>query len=145
MAEEKEGTAAVATAEPAPSPKITEILDKVSSLTLLEAAELVKAFEVKFGVSAAPVAVAAVGGPGAGEAKAEEAEEQVEFTVELKEIGPNKIGVIKAVRTLTTLGLKEAKALVDSAPKAVKEHVSKDEAEKAKAELEKAGAVAVIK
>lgn len=141
MAEEKEAAAGETAA---PSPKIAEILDKVAALTLLEASELVKAFEEKFGVSAAPVAVAA--GPAAGEAAgAAQAEEQTAFTVELKSFGANKIAVIKAVRAITTLGLKEAKALVDSAPKPVKEGVSKEEAAKAKEELEKAGATVEIK
>ena len=143
MAEEKE-TAAAESGGSEPSPKIAEILDKVGGLTLLEAAELVKAFEEKFGVSAAPMAVAAAGAAAPGEAAAE-AEEKTEFTVELKEVGDNKIAVIKAVRSLTTLGLKEAKALVDAAPKAVKENVSKEEADKAREELEKAGAVVDIK
>lgn len=144
MAEEKEAAAAAEEAGSEPSPKVVEILDKVSALTLLEASELVKAFEDKFGVSAAPVAVAA-GAVAAGDAGGEEAEEQTAFTVELKEFGDNKIAVIKAVRALTTLGLKEAKALVDSAPKPVKEGVTKEEADKAKEELEKAGAVVEIK
>ncbi|NOZ21594.1 MAG: 50S ribosomal protein L7/L12 [Planctomycetes bacterium] len=144
MAEEKETTAVEEKASAEPSPKIAEILDKVSELTLLEAAELVKAFEERFGVSAAPVAIAGGAMPG-GEAAAEEAEEKTEFTVELKDFGSNKIAVIKAVRALTTLGLKEAKALVDSAPKPVKENVPKEEAEKAKEELEKAGATVELK
>jgi large subunit ribosomal protein L7/L12 len=105
----------------------------------LEAAELVKLLEDKWGVSAAaPVAIAAVGGGGA--AAAEEAVEQTEFTVVLKDVGANKINVIKEVRTLTGLGLKEAKDLVEAAPKNVKEAVSKEEAEKAKKLLEEAGA-----
>lgn len=142
MAEEK----ATATA-PAPSPKIAQILDLVSGLTLLEAAELVKAFEQKFGVSAAPVAVAAAAGapaPGAA-AEAPKAEEKTTFTVVLKEAGANKIQVIKAVRAVTTLGLKEAKALVDGAPGTIKEGVSKEEAAKIKEEIEKAGGKVEIK
>lgn len=146
MAEEKETAAPEEGAATAPSPKIAEILDKVSALTLLEAAELVKAFEDKFGVSAAPVAVAAAGvAPGADAGAGAAEEEKTSFTVELKEFGDNKIAVIKAVRAITTLGLKEAKALVDSVPKPVKEDVSKEEADKAKEELEKAGAVVEIK
>ncbi|MEW6355740.1 MAG: 50S ribosomal protein L7/L12 [Planctomycetota bacterium] len=145
MAEVKEAAVVEETTGSELSPKIAEILDKISALTLLEAAELVKAFEKRFGVSAAPVAIAAGVAAGAGEAGAEAAEEKTEFTVELKEVGSNKIAVIKAVRALTTLGLKEAKALVDSAPKPVKENVPKEEAEKAKAELEKAGATVELK
>jgi large subunit ribosomal protein L7/L12 len=136
MAEEK----ATATA-PAPSPKIAQILDLVSGLTLLEASELVKAFEQKFGVSAAPVAVAAAGGAAAGAAaEAPKAEEKTAFDVVLKETGANKIQVIKAVRAVTTLGLKEAKALVDGAPGTIKE-----EAAKIKDEVEKAGGKIEIK
>lgn len=123
------------------SEKITQILDLVGGLTLMEASELVTEFEEKFGVSAA---VATVAAPAAGEAAAPE-EEKTSFDVVLKETGPNKIQVIKAVRAETTLGLKEAKALVDSAPKAVKEGVSKEDAEKAKKELEAAGATVEIK
>jgi len=117
------------------------ILDAVGALTVLELNDLVKAFEEKFGVSAAAVAVA--GGGAAGGAAA--AEEQTEFTVVLTEFGANKVGVIKAVREITGLGLKEAKDLVDGAPKAVKEGVSKADAEAAKKKLEEAGAKADIK
>jgi len=127
------------------SEKVTAILDQVSALNLVEAAELVKAFEERFGVSAAPVAAVAAAAPGAagaGEAPAEE--EKSEFDVVLKEIGAQKLHVIKVVRAHTDLGLKEAKTLVESAPKAVKEGVSKDEAEKLKAELEKVGATVEI-
>ena len=128
------------------SPKISQILELVEGLTLLEAAELVKAFEKKFGVSAAPVAVAAGAAGAAGlEEGAEEEVEQTEFDVILVEIGPQKIQVIKAVRAETNLGLKEAKALVDEAPKPVKEQVSKEEAEKTREVLEAAGAKAEIK
>jgi len=138
-----------AAAAPGPTGKVKQILDLVSDLTLLEAAELVKAFETKFGVSAAPVAVAAPAGAGAagGEPKGGEAaaEEQTEFTVHLKEVGANKLNVIKAVRKFTSLGLKEAKALVDSAPKPVSEGVSKDKANEIKKELEEAGATVEIK
>ena len=125
------------------SEKVQQVLDIVKGMTMLEAAELVKAFEAEFGVSAAaPVAVAAAAP--AGEAAAP-AEEKTEFTVILKEIGANKINVIKAVRELTNLGLKESKDLVEAAPKAVKENVSKDDAAAAKAKLEAAGAKVEVK
>jgi len=114
-----------------------EILDAVGGMTVLELNDLVKAFEEKFGVSAASMAVAA---PGAGGAAAPAAEEQTEFNVMLLEAGANKVSVIKAVRELTGLGLKEAKDLVDGAPKAVKEAVAKADAEAAKKKLEEAGA-----
>ncbi len=117
-----------------------DILEAVSSMSVLELNELVKAFEEKFGVSAAAVAVA---GPAGGAAAA--AEEQTEFTVNLTEVGANKVSVIKAVRELTGLGLKEAKDLVDGAPKPVKEAVPKAAAEEAKKKLEEAGAKAEIK
>src|ERR1700675_1229324 len=117
------------------------ILDAVGALTVLELNDLVKAFEEKFGVSAAAVAVA--GGGAAGGAAV--AEEQTEFTVVLTEFGANKVGVIKAVREITGLGLKEAKDLVDGAPKPVKEGVSKADAEAARKKLEDAGAKAEIK
>jgi large subunit ribosomal protein L7/L12 len=120
----------------------TEILDKVSSMTVLELSELIKAMEEKFGVSAA-AAVAAAGPAAAAPAAA--AEEQTEFTVMLASFGENKVNVIKAVRELTGLGLKEAKDLVDGAPKAVKEGVNKADAEAAKKKLEEAGAKAEIK
>ena len=109
---------------------------------MLELNELVKALEEEFGVSAAAVAVAA---PGAAGGAAAEVEEQTEFTVELKAAGPQKIAVIKAVRELTGLGLKDAKALVDEAPKPVKENVSKEEAEAAVAKLKEAGAEVELK
>jgi large subunit ribosomal protein L7/L12 len=118
-----------------------DILAAVEGMTVLELNELVKAFEEKFGVSAAAVAVA---GPAAGGAAAA-AEEQTEFTVNLTEVGANKVSVIKAVRELTGLGLKEAKDLVDGAPKPVKEAVPKAAAEEAKKKLEDAGAKAEIK
>jgi large subunit ribosomal protein L7/L12 len=122
-----------------------EILDSIASMTVLELSELLKEFEEKFGVTAAaPVAVASAGGGGAAEA-APEVEEQDEFDVILAEVGAQKIPVIKEVRALTNLGLKEAKDLVDSAPKAVLEKVSKEEAEKAKAQLEGAGATVQLK
>src|SRR5271154_5848329 len=116
-----------------------KIVDDLSSLTVLEAAELAKLLEEKWGVSAAaPVAVAAAGG-GAGAAAAAPAEEQTEFNVILTVAGEKKINVIKEVRAITGLGLKEAKDLVEAAPKAVKEGVNKDEAAKIKKQLEEAG------
>jgi large subunit ribosomal protein L7/L12 len=121
--------------------KPEDILETVGSMTLLQVADLVKAFEEKFGVSAAaPVAVVA-GAAGGGEA----AEEKTEFTVVLTASGENKIGVIKEVRAITGLGLKEAKDLVEGAPKPVKDGVSKDEANKIKEQLEKAGAKVELK
>lgn len=119
-----------------------QIMEAIESMTVLELSELVKALEEKFGVSAAaPVAVAAAGAPAAGAAVAE----QTEFDVILASAGASKINVIKIVREVTGLGLKEAKALVDGAPKALKEKVAKDEAEKIKAQLEEAGATIEIK
>ncbi|MDR6853326.1 large subunit ribosomal protein L7/L12 [Sphingomonas sp. BE123] len=122
---------------------LNALVDQLSELTVLEAAELSKLLEEKWGVSAAaPVAVAAVGGAGAA---APAAEEQTEFDVILTGDGGKKINVIKEVRAITNLGLTEAKALVEGAPKAVKEGVSKDEAEKLKKQLEEAGATVEIK
>ncbi|WP_163273202.1 50S ribosomal protein L7/L12 [Chelativorans alearense] len=122
---------------------LAKIVDDLSSLTVIEAAELSKMLEEKWGVSAAaPVAVAAAGGAGA---PAEAAEEKTEFDVVLAEAGAQKINVIKEVRAITGLGLKEAKDLVEAAPKPVKEAVSKDEAEKIKAQLEGAGAKVELK
>jgi len=121
----------------------TEILDKISSMTVLELSELIKAMEDKFGVSAA--AAVAVAGPAAGAAPAAAAEEQTEFTVVLASFGDNKVNVIKAVRELTGLGLKEAKDLVDGAPQSVKAGVSKDEAAQIKAKLEEQGAAVEVK
>ncbi|WP_323123497.1 50S ribosomal protein L7/L12 [Burkholderia alba] len=118
-----------------------DILAAVEGMTVLELNDLVKAFEEKFGVSAAAVAVAGPAGGGAAAA----AEEQTEFTVVLAETGGNKVGVIKAVREITGLGLKEAKDLVDGAPKPVKEGVAKADAEAAKKKLEEAGAKVEIK
>ena len=121
---------------------LQKIVDDLSSLTVLEAAELAKLLEEKWGVSAAaPVAAAAAAAPAAAAA----AVEQDEFTVILAAIGDKKINVIKEVRAITGLGLKEAKDLVEAAPKAVKEGVNKDEAEKVKAQLEKAGAKVELK
>ncbi len=123
-----------------------EILDSIASMTVLELSELLKEFEEKFGVTAAaPMAVAAPGGGGGGAEAAPVEEEQDEFDVILAEVGAQKIPVIKEVRALTNLGLKEAKDLVDSAPKPVLEKVSKEEAEKAKAQLEGAGATVELK
>ena len=123
------------------SEKITAIVEEIKTLTILEVAELVKALEAEFGVSAAPVAVA--GGAAAPAAAA--VEEKTEFDVELKSFGAKKLDVIKAVREITGLGLKEAKALVEEAPQVVKEGVSKEDAEKIKAQLEAAGAEVEVK
>lgn len=123
---------------------LEKIVDDLSSLTVLEAAELAKLLEEKWGVSAA-AAVAVAAGPAAGGAAAAPVEEQTEFTVVLAAVGDKKIEVIKEVRAVTGLGLKEAKDLVEAAPKPVKEGVSKEEAEKIKAALEKAGAKAELK
>jgi large subunit ribosomal protein L7/L12 len=123
--------------------KLEKIVDDLSSLTVMEAAELSKLLEEKWGVSAAaPVAVAAAGGGGAAAAPVEE---KTEFTVMLTAAGDKKIEVIKEVRAITALGLKEAKDLVEGAPKAVKEGVNKADAEKFKAQLEKAGAKVELK
>ena len=124
------------------SEKITNILEEIKSLTLIELADLVKAVEEEFGVSAAaPVGVVAA----AGAAAAPAAEEKTEFDVILTGFGDKKLNVIKAVREITGLGLKEAKDMVEGCPKAVKEGVSKDDADKLKAELEAAGATVEIK
>ncbi|MEM1254665.1 MAG: 50S ribosomal protein L7/L12 [Cyanobacteria bacterium P01_H01_bin.21] len=123
-----------------------EILEKLKSLTLLEASELVKQIEDTFGVSAAaPAGGMMMMAPGAGGGGGEEAEEKTEFDVVLEDFGGNKIAVLKAVRALTGLGLKEAKAIVEGAPKAIKEGVSKDDAEAAKKQLEEAGAKVSVK
>ncbi len=122
------------------SEKITAIIDEIKSLTILEVADLVKALEEEFGVSAAPVAVAAA--PGAGAAAVEE---KTEFDVVLKNFGAKKLDVIKAVREITGLGLKEAKDLVEGAPKAVKEGVAKEEADKIAAQLTELGAEVELK
>ena len=125
---------------------LTKLVDDLSALTVLQAAELSKLLEEKWGVSAAaPVAVAAMPGGAAGGAAAAPAEEQTEFTVTLTAAGEKKINVIKEIRTITSLGLKEAKDLVEGAPKIVKEGVSKDEAEKIKKVLEENGASVEIK
>jgi large subunit ribosomal protein L7/L12 len=126
---------------------LQQIEDSIVGLSLLEAAELVKKLEARLGVSAAaaaPVVMAGGGGAAAGAAAAP-AEEKTEFTVVLKEVGANKINVIKAVREVTSLGLKEAKELVDGAPKSVKEGVSKEEAENIKKKFTDAGATVEVK
>jgi len=125
---------------------VAEIVEKIEKLTLLEASELKKALEEKFGVTAAaPMMMGAMMPAAGGAAPAAAAEEKTEFTVELKNSGAQKINVIKVVRAATGLGLKEAKDLVDGAPKTVKESLSKDEAEKLKKELEEAGATVELK
>jgi large subunit ribosomal protein L7/L12 len=125
---------------------IDEIMTAIKGMSVLELAELVKALETEFGVTAAaPVAAAAAAAAPGGEAAAPAAEEKTEFTVILTEIGENKINVIKAVRELTNLGLKESKDLVEGAPKPVKEGVNKEDAAAAKAKLEAAGAKAEVK
>ena len=123
-----------------------ELLEAIKGMTVLELSDLVKNLEQEFGVSAAaPVAVAAAPAAGGGDsAGSADAEEQTEFTVTLQEIGPNKINVIKGVREVTTLGLKEAKDLVEAAPQTVKDGVSKEEANEAKEKLEAAGAVVSV-
>ena len=125
--------------------KMQDVMDTIGSMTVLELADLVKALEDKFGVSAAaPVAVAAAGA-GAGAAGAAAAEEKTTFNVVLAAAGANKINVIKELRTLTNLGLKEAKDLVDGAPKTIKEGATKEEADKIKKQLEAAGAKVELK
>ncbi len=123
---------------------LNQIVDSLSSLTVMEAAELVKKLEEKWGVSAAAVAVAAPGA-GGGAAAAAPAEEKTEFTVVLANAGANKINVIKEIRAITGLGLKEAKDLVEGAPKTVKEGVNKDDAKKIKDQLTAAGATVEVK
>jgi len=148
-AKKTKATKATATEKaPAPAkkekkaPAIEDIMAAIKNMTVLELAELVKALEAEFGVSAAAPMVAAAAPT---EAAPAAEEEQTEFSVILKDIGANKISVIKAVRELTTLGLKESKDLVESAPKAVKEGIKKEEADAAKQKLEEAGATAEIK
>ena len=153
VAEEPKAAKATKTASKAPAKAekakkgsaLDEIMTAIKNMNVLELSELVKALEAEFGVSAAaPVAVAAVA-PGAASAEAaEEAEEKTEFSVILKDFGANKISVIKAVREVTTLGLKESKDLVEGAPKPVKEGVNKDEATATKEKLEAAGATVEI-
>jgi large subunit ribosomal protein L7/L12 len=124
---------------------LESIVDQLSELTLLEAAELTKMLETKWGVSAAAPVAMGMMPMGGGPAAVEEVEEQTEFNVILKDIGPKKINVIKEVRALTNLGLKEAKDVVDSAPATIMEAVTKEAAAEAKAKLEEAGAVVEIK
>ena len=122
-----------------------QVLEAVKGMSVLELAELVKMLEDEFGVSAAaPMAIAAAPVAGVQAVTASDAEEKTEFDVVLKEIGPNKINVIKGVREVTTLGLKEAKDLVEGAPQTVKEGISKDDAEQIKAKLEEVGAVVAV-
>jgi len=121
--------------------KVAKFIEEIKSLTVMELSELVKALETEFGVSASAMAVAAPAAGGAAEA----VEEQTEFTVILTEAGQTKINVIKAVREITGLGLKEAKDLVDAAPKAIKENVSKEEADSTVAKLKEAGASVEVK
>jgi len=145
MAEEQATMVEQKTADqPALSGKMAEFINWIEGITVLELSQLVKALEARFGVSAAmPVAVAAGGAPApAGEAKAEE---KTEFTVILANAGPNKINVIKEVRAITGLGLKDSKDLVEGAPKPVKEGISKEQAEEIKKKLEAAGATVEIK
>lgn len=130
---------------PTDQDKMEALIAQIETMTVLELSQLVKALETRFGVTAAaPVAVAGAATAGAA-APVEEAEEQTEFNVVLSAVGPNKIQVIKAVRELTSLGLKEAKDVVEAAPKAIKEGVPKPEAEAAKKKLEEAGATVEIK
>jgi large subunit ribosomal protein L7/L12 len=124
---------------------LQQLEEQIVGLSLLDAAELVKKLESRLGVSAAAAAPVMVAGGGGAVAAAPAAEAQTEFTVVLKEVGANKINVIKAVREVTSLGLKEAKDLVDGAPKAIKEGVSKDEAETIKKKFTDAGAVVEVK
>ena len=122
-----------------------EIIDAIKVMTVLELADVVKALEDEFGITAAaPVAVAAAAGGAPGAETAEPVEEQTEFEVTIKEIGPNKINVIKAVREVTSLGLREAKELVESAPAQVKDAVAREEADTIKGKLEEAGAVVEV-
>ena len=122
-----------------------EIIDAIKVMTVLELADVVKALEDEFGITAAaPVAVAAAAGGAPGAETIEDVEEQTEFEVTIKEIGPNKINVIKAVREVTSLGLREAKELVESAPAQVKDAVAREEADTIKGKLEEAGAVVEV-
>jgi large subunit ribosomal protein L7/L12 len=122
-----------------------EVLEAVKSMSVIQLSELVKSLEDEFGVSAAPVAVAAGPGSGTPVEGATAEEEQTEFTVILDEVGPNKIAVIKAVREFTSLGLREAKELVESAPKEIKDGIAKEEGEEIKKKLEEAGAKVSLK
>jgi large subunit ribosomal protein L7/L12 len=125
--------------------KVQTIIEEIKGLSLLEASELVKGLEEAFGVSAAAATIAAAPAAGGGAAAAAPAEEKTEFSVVLTAVGGNKIGVIKAVREVTSLGLKEAKDLVEGAPKPIKEGVNKDEAEGIKKKFTEAGATVEIK
>jgi large subunit ribosomal protein L7/L12 len=127
------------------SEKVQSIIESIKGLSLLEASELVKGLEETFGVSAAAASVAVAAAPAAGAGAAAPAEEKTEFNVVLTAVGGNKIGVIKVVREVTSLGLKEAKDLVEGAPKPVKEGVSKDEAENIKKKFAEAGATVEVK
>ena len=127
------------------SEKVQSIIESIKGLSLLEASELVKGLEETFGVSAAAASVAVAAAPAGGGGAAAPAEVQTEFNVVLTAVGGNKIGVIKAVREITSLGLKEAKDLVEAAPKAIKEGVSKDEAENIKKKFTEAGATVEVK
>ena len=121
-----------------------EIIEAIKEMSVLDMADLVKALEDEFGVRAAPVAVAGAPGAAAGSEASAQDDEQSEFNIVLKEVGSNKINVIKAVREVTSLGLREAKELVESAPANVKEGVSKDDADETKSKLEEAGAVVSV-
>ena len=121
-----------------------EIIEAIKEMSVIDMADLVKALEDEFGVSAAPVAVAVAPGAAAGSEASAQDDEQSEFNIVLKEVGSNKINVIKAVREVTSLGLREAKELVESAPANVKEGVSKDDADETKSKLEEAGAVVSV-
>src|SRR3954466_801125 len=136
---------ATATASPESNPKFDKLAGELEAWSILEIAQFGKFLQERWGVSAAPVAVAAAGGGAAGGGAAAEAEEKTEFSVVLKEAGASKINVIKTVREITGLGLKEAKDLVDSAPKPVKENIGKDEAAAIKKKLEDAGAGVELK
>jgi large subunit ribosomal protein L7/L12 len=127
------------------NPKFEKVAGELEAWSIMEIAQFGKYLQERWGVSAAPVAVAAAGGGGGGAAAPAEAEEKTEFTVILKEAGASKINVIKTVRELTGLGLKEAKDLVDGAPKPVKENIGKDEANAVKKKLEDAGATVELK
>ncbi|MFP4026446.1 MAG: 50S ribosomal protein L7/L12 [Candidatus Brocadiia bacterium] len=135
------------TAEKEYSPKVTEILDKVGEFTLMELSELVEAFEDRFNVQASAMAapVAAASGAAGGAGEEGEEEEAVEFDVMLKDFGDNKIQVIKAVRSMTSLALKEAKQVVEDAPSAIKEAIAKEDADECAEELEEAGAEVEVK
>src|SRR2546421_12082380 len=141
----KERKMATAVKESSENPKFEKIAGELEAWSILEIAQFGKYLQDRWGVSAAPVAVAAAGGGGGGAAAPAEAEEKTEFTVILKEAGASKINVIKSVRELTGLGLKEAKDLVDGAPKPVKENIGKDEAAAVKKKLEDAGATVELK